>query len=154
VKLLRDYLTRERDSQILFHRVMTVWAASRMPGLLTPAQQESIIKEALSKQQADGGFSLSTFVGSWKRKDDMPLESKSDGYATGVVSYALQQAGMSRDQPELKRALNWLELNQDPKEGRWLAYSLNKQRDLSSDIGKFMSDAATAHAVLALIGPK
>ena len=154
MKLLRDYLARERESQILFHRVMLLWAAARTPDLLTPAQQKSIIAEALGKQQPDGGFSLSSFVGGWKRKDDTPLEAKSDGYATGVVSYALQQAGIARDQPELKRALTWLAQNQDKTEGRWLAYSLNKQRDLSSDVGKFMSDAATAHAVLALIGAK
>jgi squalene-hopene/tetraprenyl-beta-curcumene cyclase len=154
LQLLRDYLTRERESQILLHRVMLLWASARMPGLLTPAQQQSIIAAALGKQQPDGGFSLSSFVGAWKRKDDTPLETQSDGYATGVVSYALQQAGMARDQTELKRALSWLARHQDKTDGRWLAYSLNKQRDLSSDVGRFMSDAATAHAVLALIGAK
>ena len=150
MKLLREYLVRERESQILIDRVILLWASTKVPGLLTPARQKSIMDEALSKQQADGGFSLSSFVGGWKRHDGTPLETKSDGYATGVVTLALEEAGMQRDQPQLKRGLNWLAMNQDKTEGRWLAYSLNKQRDLSSDIGRFMSDAATAYAVLAL----
>jgi squalene-hopene/tetraprenyl-beta-curcumene cyclase len=150
MKLLAEYLVRERESQILINRVILLWASTKASGLLTPEQQKSIIDEMLSKQQADGGFSLSSFVGAWKRKDDTPLETRSDGYATGVVTFVLLQAGVMRDQPQLNRGLAWLMLNQNKTEGRWLAYSLNKQRDLSSDVGRFMSDAATAYAVLAL----
>jgi len=150
MKLLREYLVQQRESQILINRLNLLWASSKVPGLLTPAEQKSIIDEALSKQQADGGFSLSSFVGGWKRHDGTPLETKSDGYATGAVTFILQQAGMKRDQPQVNRGLAWLALNQDKSEGRWLAYSLNKQHDLSSDTGRFMSDAATAYAVLAL----
>jgi squalene-hopene/tetraprenyl-beta-curcumene cyclase len=147
---LRQYLIREQESQILINRLTLLWASTKVPGLLTGAQQKSIMQEALNKQQADGGFSLSSFVGGWKRHDGTPLETKSDGYATGVVTFVLQQAGMSCDEPQLKRGLAWLTLNQQKADGRWLAYSLNKQRDLNTDSGRFMSDAATAFAVLAL----
>ncbi len=150
MKLLREYLIRERASQTLIDRVMLLWASTKLPGLLSPAEQKAIETEALSKQQADGGFSLSAFVGDWNRHDGTPLETRSDGYATGIVSYVLEQAGMKSDRPDLRNALDWLVTNQDKTEGWWLAYSLNKQRDLSSEVGRFMSDAATAFAVLAL----
>jgi len=150
VKLLREYLVEGFKSQKLIDRVLLVWTSTKVPGLLTPEQQKSIMDEALGKQQADGGFSLSAFVGDWKRHDNTPLETKSDGYATGVVTLTLEEIGMKRDQPELKRGLTWLAQNQEKTDGRWLAYSLNKQRDLASYTGLFMSDAATAYAVLAL----
>jgi squalene-hopene/tetraprenyl-beta-curcumene cyclase len=50
----------------------------------------------------------------------------------------------------VKRGVTWLVTHQDRATGAWFASSLNKKRDPESDAGKFMSDAATAYAVLAL----
>jgi len=149
LRMLSEYLVRERESQVPINRVMLLWASAKLPGLLTPAQQHSIIEEAVGKQQDDGGFTLSSLVGAWKRKDNTPLDPRSDGYATGVVVFALQQTDTG-DRRQLKRGLEWLASNQDKKDGHWPAWSLNKQRDPSSDAGRFMSDAATAYSVMAL----
>ena len=150
MELLRGYLVREREQQVLANRLMLVWASLKTPGLLTKEQRAAIVDEALSKQQEDGGWSLSGLVGDWKRRDKSDLEKKSDGYATGLVAYVAQQAGVSRSDKRIERGLSWLTHNQEASDGRWLAYSLNKQRDLTSDVGRFMADAATAYAVMAL----
>ena len=152
VKMLRDYLNRECAAQTTINRVVLLWASARLPGLLDPERQKAIINEVLGKQQADGGWSLSSLVGGWKREDGTPQEVKSDGYATGLITFALQQAGIPRENAQQKQGLAWLEGNQSKTEGFWLAYSLNKDKEhhLTPATALFMSDAATAYAVLAL----
>jgi squalene-hopene/tetraprenyl-beta-curcumene cyclase len=148
LKLLREYLQRGSDKQHLLNRVMLLWASSTWPGLLTREQQQTIVDATLRCQQDDGGWSASA-LGSWKRVDGTALDVRSDGYATGLIALALQGAADGHAQPQVKRALAWLVKNQDPS-GMWFAASLNKQRDPATDAGRFMSDAATAYAVLAL----
>jgi squalene-hopene/tetraprenyl-beta-curcumene cyclase len=149
LKALRDYLQRGAPTQRLFNRAMLLWASNRLPGSLSAADRQEIVDTLFAKQRADGGWSLSS-LGRWKRSDGTAIDSTSDGYASGLVAYALQQAGISADEPRLARALDWLVRHQDRATGMWMASSLNKRRDPASDIGKFMSDAATAYAVLAL----
>jgi squalene-hopene/tetraprenyl-beta-curcumene cyclase len=163
VSLLKQYLEREYVSQSLINQAVLLWSSARLPGLLSSKQQSSIVNELLSKQQADGGWVLSSLAWTWKgaslksaiklwaRSEDTPLEAKSDGYATGLIAFALEQYGMPRANIQLQRALDWLAHNQNQADGRWPGYSLNHGHD-SSPLGLFMSDAATAFAVLALTG--
>lgn len=154
IKHLTRYLKSVRTSQTLMDQMHLVWASTLLPGLLTGPEKKAILDEVLSKQQPDGGFSLSQLVGAWKRKDNTPLDARSDGYATGLIAMVLQQPGLPRRSEPLTRSLARLRANQDPAEGRWPAWSLNKQRELNSDAGRFMSDAATAFAVMALAAAK
>jgi len=152
LKLLREYLNREFAVQTTMNRVLLLWAAAQLPGLLEPDRQNAIIAELLEKQHADGGWSVSSMSGGWKRADGTSQETTSDGYATGLITFVFQQAGMSSENANLKRGLAWLTLNQDKSEGSWVAYSLNKnkQNHISPDTALFMNDAATSYAVLSL----
>ncbi len=150
IKLLRDYLQQGVDKTTLFNRANVLWAASLLPDLLTTAQRDAVVDALVARQQEDGGWAMAS-LGSYKRSDNSVLDTTSDGYATGVVSLALRSASTSRVQPALERGLAWLRAHQDPATGMWRASSLNKQRDPASDVGKFMSDAATAYAALALL---
>jgi len=150
IKQMRGWLLKSMAVQTPLDRVVLLWASAKLSGLLTPEQQKTIVDETLAKQHEDGGFSISTMVGNWKRRDNTPLESANDGYATGLVAFALEQLNNPGNAPALKRARTWLSQNQNQSDGRWPASSLNKHRELSSDPGLFMSDAATAYAVMAL----
>ncbi len=149
LKLLREYLQRGNEKQHLFNRVILLWASAVWPGLLTHEQQQAIVDATSHSQQDDGGWSVSS-LGTFKRIDGTPLDTRSDGYATGLITFVLQMVPDPHVQPQVKRGLAWLTTHQDPATGAWFAASLNKQRDPASDAGRFMSDAATAYAVLAL----
>lgn len=152
IRPLHEYLNREFAAQTTINRVLLLWASAKLPGLLEPDRQKAIIDELLEKQQADGGWSLSSLSGDWKRADGTPQETTSDGYATGLITYALQEAGVSPKNSKLKSGLAWLTANQDRTEGSWKAYSLNKskQNHISPETALFMNDAATSYAVLSL----
>ena len=148
--LLGDFLRRGVDTTHLLNRLMIAWASGRVPGIITPEQQRAIVELAFAKQHDDGGWS-SASLGPWKRRDNTPLDEASDGYATGLAVLALRAAGIPDSNAQMSRALTWLGQHQEVASGRWPAWSLNKARDPASDIGKFMSDAATAYAVMALL---
>lgn len=161
IELLRGYLKREYSQQSLMNRVALLWASTEMPGLISPEQQKALVDEILSKQQADGGWQLGPLAWKWRgwslaslgrrwvRSDGSLAQRGSDGYATAFIAYVLPKAGVSCDNQQLEKAISWLASNQNDQ-GYWPSYSINKRRNPSSNTGHFMSDAATAYAVLAL----
>jgi len=163
LRQLREYLNRQCLRQSLINRVALLWADTRLPGLLTVELRESIIRESLSAQRTDGGWglaslswnrkttSLSSLFNLWIRSDGTPLNARSDGYATGLIVFVLEQAGLACENRHLQRGLAWLVRNQDQTKGSWPGYSLNRHHDSGSATGRFMTDAATAYAVLALL---
>jgi len=162
LQLLRQYLTTKAPSQSTINQVFLLWASTKLSGLLSPAQQKSIIDEVRHRQQRDGGWRLASIAWRWNgwsaksllnmwiREDGTPLGGKSDGVGTGLITYVFEEAGVPPNDPSLERGLNWLKVNQNAADGSWPARSVNKQRSMSSQTGRFMSDAATAFSVLAL----
>jgi len=162
---LKGYLKTQYVSQPLHHRVLGLWATCKLPGVLTDEDKQKLIEELLNIQEADGGWSLPALgrnrsrgsllsmlnANKWKSHGVYPTGVVSDGYATGLVVLVLKAAGVAADNPKLQKAIRWLVANQ--KEGAWPANYLNKQRDPRENRGKFMRDAATAFAIMALTEP-
>jgi hypothetical protein len=148
VKLLQRYLKDGLPRQNLHNRAWGLLAATKVEGILTKAERKKLVDQLLDRQQDDGGWSLPS-LGRWVRSDRTGQETASDGYATGLVLHVLQTAGVPKDDAKVSKGLDWLKHNQSAT-GAWRGVSVNKKRDPASHSGKFMSDAATAYAVLAL----
>ena len=171
VRKLRAYLSDNASAQRLFNRTWALLASSRLSGVLSTAQREAVVRDLAAAQRPDGGWSLAD-LGEWRwSKDAGPYTapgatdaaqlSASDAYATGLVVYAMKQAGLGA-RPAVQKGLTWLRTNQqamragDESWAPWRAHSLNFDREHGGDKGEpwrrmFMSDLATAFAVLALL---
>ena len=93
---------------------------------------------------------------------DASLLAKSDGYATGLIVYTLRTAGVPVEHPAVRTGSQWLRAHQQDVQVNqrmhhaWRAHSLNFDREHGGEKGEpwrrmFMSDSATAFAVLALV---
>ena len=144
---LRLYLTTHYTQQPLFNQVIVLWASAHLPGLLSSQQRKQLLDAIYGHQNADGGWSLSK-LGPWQRSENSPQPTASDGYATGIAVLALE--ANSAQNAYLRRGIQWLKTHQDPTTGAWPAQSLNQNRDPNTNVGKFMTDASTGFAALAL----
>lgn len=151
---LRKYLRTQLPNQWQHNRVMTLWASSRLPGILAEEEKKRLIQEIERVQEPDGGWSLAKLgerapgMSVWQSQGGDPEGTISDGFATGLIVLALRGAGVPSDNPRLMKAREWLATHQ--KNGVWPATYLNRNRDGQTNVGKFMRDAATAFAVLGL----
>ncbi len=149
VKALTGYFQKQHGNVTLLNQLYGLWATGRMPSLLTDDQRKATVAAAFAMQQPDGGWSTAA-IGSYQRMDNSRSDMRTDGFATALATLALQAAAVPPSDTRLAKGLDWLRRNQDRTSGRWIAASPNKERDPQSDPGKFLSDAATAYAVMSL----
>jgi len=171
IEHLRAYLSSNYPAQNLYNRTWALLASTRLKRVVTDAQRDALIDELVRAQREDGGWSLET-MGPWKWSKTAPpvkspgnvdasLLTQSDGYATGLVVYTLKQAGAGDSHDTISKGVRWLATNQlalpvpDVPGRAWRAHSLNYDREHGGEKGEpwrrlFMSDTATAFAILAL----
>jgi squalene-hopene/tetraprenyl-beta-curcumene cyclase len=171
IERLRTYLSSNYQAQHLDNRTWALLASTRLKGVVTDAQRDALVSDLVRAQREDGGWSLEA-MGPWKWSKTAPpvkspgeldasLLTQSDGYATGLVVYTLKQAGVAPGHEAIRKGIRWLETNQrtipvpDVPGRAWHAHSLNYDREHGGDKGEpwrrlFMSDTATAFAILAL----
>jgi hypothetical protein len=148
---LENHLRNSASGQALHHRLISLWASAKLKGLLPEAAVQQILKDIWQGQEADGGWTVKA-LGPWKDHPQAPPQPGSNAYSTALVALSVQEYGVSREDPRVVKALNWLKAHQDSHDGAWAAASLNARYEDGSMQIEFMRDAATGFAVLALLG--
>ena len=153
INALAAYLGSTSEARPLHSRLAILWALSALPELELENQRQAILNETFAKQFEDGGWNIGA-LGPWMAHADAPVDSAashgSNAYATAFATFVLQRAGVPSSDKRLLRARAWLKSHQDRTTGAWPAQSLNKVYPPDSMQVKFVQDAATAFAALAL----
>jgi len=143
---LTKYLKREFPNQPLHHKVMALWA-----GVLDKPMRDSLLDDIWKLQAPDGGWTDEA-LGPWQARPAKPdTQGASSAYATALITFALQQAGAGCSDPRSERARKWLKAHQSAETGAWSSPSMNKKFPEGSMQIRFMDDAATGFAVMALL---
>jgi hypothetical protein len=150
VAALMTFLQTEQSAQPLHNRLMLVWASTKLPGVLTDEKRKAIVDEISHKQESDGGWTIES-LGAWAKHENAPASVGSNSYATALATLTLERAGVPRGNRGLRKAVTWLKLHQDRTLGYWTADSMNKKYEPDSNEVRFMQDAATGFAALALL---
>jgi squalene-hopene/tetraprenyl-beta-curcumene cyclase len=150
---LAKYMRETLEHQPMQNKLMALWASSEIKDLLPKSAKASIAAEAYRTQQSDGGWTAE-FLGPFRDHPNAPVSTGSNAYATAFTAFVLERAGVARSDDRLERALNWLRSHQNPETGAWEAMSMNRKYEPGSMEIRFMSDAATGYAVMALLDAK
>ncbi len=152
VKRLKDYL-RKVEPPHDYGRVVLLWASAKLEGVLEEGEKAKIIETIWRKQRADGGWSIRTFArpeqwGNGNRAEKLRAEKEfanppSDGHQTGLALIALREAGVSAQNPGIRKGVQWLLSNQR-QSGRWWTRSLN------TDNYHFITYSGTLYPLVAL----
>lgn len=149
---LRHYLRTTLPAHD-YSRTLLLWAATKLPDLLSAEEKAGLVEMIWRHQRPDGGWSLRTFAapeswGSGIRAKKLRAEPDfgnfaSDGHQTGLALIVLQESGIASSDPRIRQGIQWLKLNQR-ESGRWWTRSLN------TDNYHFITYSGTAYPLLAL----
>jgi len=145
---VKHYLEANRTGQPLGNLLVLYWASTSLRDL----KARGVLDELWTRQNDDGGWTLAS-LGPWRDRPNAPAVAPgSNAYATAWASAMLRLSGMKPGEPHMARALSWLRARQDSA-GYWDAVSMNKHFEPGSMMERFMRDATTAYAALALSEP-
>lgn len=166
---IRRYLAAN-PAYSLHQQGMLIWAGTFVDDLVPGFDAAGTIDRLREVQRADGGWSLASLT---ENPDDPQRQTDdgranraadghgreflvyvgrdktyrsslaSDGYATGFTLYVLRQAGVSADDPAIRRGIAWIKANQRAS-GRWFTPSQSWHTQ------HYISNAGNAYVIMAL----
>lgn len=139
VDKLRAFL-RERQNPTLHDQLTILWASTALDGLVTADVHHATLAAVVDKQRSDGGWSAEALMG--VRTGD----TAANAYATAYTTFVLCTVRNDAPDQSLTNGLRWLRQHQH-EDGSWPTPSSNRDSERG---GRFMTDAATGYATLAL----